>query len=442
MGEEKGGGVAVEEEGMQCSKHPYKSNPNPGGICAFCLQEKLGKLVSSSNSSNPFFPLHPPPSSNNSSPPSFRSIDTIQPNITNNNTSSSSYASHVRNHRSRSSRISSFLTSASSHHPHQHKKKQHPPKSTSTSSSAAVAAAPALNLKRTKSVAPKPVSDNPVNPASIAMDSPRKKSFWSFLYLSSSSSTSTGMSASPHTTTATAGTSTANAAAMRRRSVSSYSSSRNHGHLGSTDDEGSVKRDAHLGAVVGEDESPSPGGSQSNALSSSFGRKVARSRSVGCGSRSFSGDFLERLSNGFGDCTLRRVESHRESNSNKSNKMVLPGQLEDNEDECTEAHRMRIRCSGFFSSSSSSSYWLSTAADGSARMSTGGVGRSHRGWGWAFASPMRAFRPPASSASSVKSMPSSSHLKATNGIRDMPQPETSTLTSAAEAALPPPVSLS
>lgn len=435
---------------MQCSKHPYKSNPNPGGICAFCLQEKLGKLVSSSNSSSPFFPLHPPPSSNNSSPPSFRSMDTVQPNTNNNTSSSSSYSSHVRNHRSRSSRISSFLSSTSAHHPHQHKKKQQPPKSTSSSSSAAVAAAPPLNLKRTKSVAPKPVGDNPVNSASISMDSPRKKSFWSFLYLSSSSTptgtaTATGISASsPHTTTATAGTSTANAAAMRRRSVSSYSSSRTHGHLGSTDDEGSVKRDAHLGAVVGEDESPSPGGSQSqsHALSSSFGRKVARSRSVGCGSRSFSGDFLERLSNGFGDCTLRRVESHRESNSNKSNKMVLPGQLEDDDDDCTEAHRMRIRCSGFFSSSSSSSYWLSTAADGSARMSTGGVGRSHRGWGWAFASPMRAFRPPASSASSVKSMPSSSHLKATNGIRDMPPPETSTLTSAAEAALPPPVSLS
>ncbi|KAF5201129.1 Myristoylated alanine-rich c-kinase, partial [Thalictrum thalictroides] len=44
-----------------------------------------------------------------------------------------------------------------------------------------------------------------------------------------------------------------------------------------------------------------------------FGRKVARSRSVGCGSRSFSGDLLERISTGFGDCTLRRVESQREA---------------------------------------------------------------------------------------------------------------------------------
>jgi hypothetical protein len=424
---------------MQCSKHPYKSNPNPGGICAFCLQEKLGKLVSSSNSTGPFFPLHPPPSSNNSSPPSFRSVETIQHST--NTTSSSSYTSHVKNHRSRSSRISSFLTSSSTHHHYQYKKKQQPPKSTSSSSSAAVPAA--LNLKRTKSVAPKPVSDNPINASTITMDSPRKKSFWSFLYLSSSSSTGTG--ASPRTTTNTAtagGTSSINAAAMRRRSVSSFSSSRAHGHMGSTDDEGPAKRDAHFGAVMGEDESPSPGGSQSHASSSSFGRKVARSRSVGCGSRSFSGDFLERLSNGFGDCTLRRVESHRESHSSKSNKMVLPGQLGDDDDDCVEAHKMRIRCSGLFGSSSSS-YWLSTATDGSARMSTGGVGRSHRGWGWAFASPMRAFRPPpASSASSVKSMPSSSHLKAANGIRDLPQHQASTVVTVSAAALPQPVSLS
>ncbi|GLT64067.1 hypothetical protein SLA2020_365810 [Shorea laevis] len=48
----KGGGrVSVGEEdmgdGMQCSDHPYRNNPS--GICAFCLQEKLGKLVSSSS---------------------------------------------------------------------------------------------------------------------------------------------------------------------------------------------------------------------------------------------------------------------------------------------------------------------------------------------------------------------------------------------------------
>ncbi|KAL4277927.1 hypothetical protein GQ457_03G002210 [Hibiscus cannabinus] len=41
--------------------------------------------------------------------------------------------------------------------------------------------------------------------------------------------------------------------------------------------------------------------------------KVSRSRSVGCGIRSFSGDLFESISTGFGDCTLRRVESQKES---------------------------------------------------------------------------------------------------------------------------------
>ncbi|OAY80752.1 hypothetical protein ACMD2_18727 [Ananas comosus] len=112
-----------------CSEHPYRSSP-AGGICAFCLQEKLGKLVTSSKST-PFFPLvHPPPpapapappplpppprpndsvnnncsSSSNSSPPSFRSLDAA---------ASSSF--------SRIGKIPSFLSgggssSSSSHQP-------------------------------------------------------------------------------------------------------------------------------------------------------------------------------------------------------------------------------------------------------------------------------------------------------------------------------------
>jgi hypothetical protein len=51
-------------------------------------------------------------------------------------------------------------------------------------------------------------------------------------------------------------------------------------------------------------------GAKGSLSSPSFGRKVARSRSVGCDSYSFSGDFLERLSTGFGGCTLHRVDSH------------------------------------------------------------------------------------------------------------------------------------
>ncbi|GMY27766.1 uncharacterized serine-rich protein C215.13-like [Fagus crenata] len=62
-----GGRVGVGEEdmgdGMQCSDHPYRKQPR-WDLC-FCLQEKLGKLVSSS------FPL---PIRGSSSPsPSFRS---------------------------------------------------------------------------------------------------------------------------------------------------------------------------------------------------------------------------------------------------------------------------------------------------------------------------------------------------------------------------------
>ncbi|KAK6161177.1 hypothetical protein DH2020_004558 [Rehmannia glutinosa] len=51
---------------MQCTNHPYK-NSTPGGICALCLQEKLGKLVSSS------FPTTVFPSTSSSPSPSFRS---------------------------------------------------------------------------------------------------------------------------------------------------------------------------------------------------------------------------------------------------------------------------------------------------------------------------------------------------------------------------------
>lgn len=43
------------EEGskVQCPNHPYRNSSPGGGICAFCLQEKLGNLVTSSH--------HPPP---------------------------------------------------------------------------------------------------------------------------------------------------------------------------------------------------------------------------------------------------------------------------------------------------------------------------------------------------------------------------------------------
>ncbi|GJM85135.1 hypothetical protein PR202_ga01559 [Eleusine coracana subsp. coracana] len=145
-------------------------------------------------------------------------------------------------------------------------------------------------LKRSKSVAPRPEEQHqfPYSSAasSLTAESPRKKSFWSFLYLPSS-----------HQAAAAAAPYGNGVAAARRKSVSVASAAMTT--LGRT-----------LEAIGEPAESPS----QVSSSSSSFGRKVARSRSVGCGSRSFSGDFLDRLS--FGDCTLRRVESHREPKPN------------------------------------------------------------------------------------------------------------------------------
>ncbi|XP_050365418.1 uncharacterized protein LOC126783929 [Argentina anserina] len=56
---------------------------------------------------------------------------------------------------------------------------------------------------------------------------------------------------------------------------------------------------------VEDDNSPNSQATAS-ASTSSFERKVSKSRSVGCGSRSFSDDFFERISTGFDNCTLRR----------------------------------------------------------------------------------------------------------------------------------------
>ncbi|KAJ6848371.1 uncharacterized protein M6B38_273980 [Iris pallida] len=267
-------------EGMQCSEHPYRTNP--GGICAFCLQEKLGNLLSAA------------------APNSFFTTTTLA------NPSSSAAAGAA-----------------------------------TTVSAAASAAADVLLLKASNSVAPRPLGD-----VGAVADSPRKKKhFWSFLYHSSSSSSSTAI------------------AKINQQQQESA------------------------------DAESSTGGSQ--ASSSSFGRKVARSRSVGCGSRSFSGDFLERISTGFGDCTLRRVESQREARKRPDGKVATRSARESRMKE-------RARCGGIFRGlgmSSAASYWLSSSAaaaaaeDESSRMPPSRTSHRNRNWGWAFASPMRAFKP-------------------------------------------------
>lgn len=130
--------------------------------------------------------------------------------------------------------------------------------------------------------------------------------------------------------------------------------------------------------------------------SASSGRKlVTRSRSVSCGSaRGFSGDFLERISTGLGECGLRRVESQREVDGAAVAGAVARRASDERIKEC-------VKCGGIFgmmssssssvSSFSSSSHWLAHEFP-SERISGDAHGRS-RSWSWAFASPMRAFRP-------------------------------------------------
>jgi hypothetical protein len=345
--------AAADQDGaVYCSEHPYPPGATAavgaaaGGICAFCLQEKLGMLVSSSKSS-PFHPPPPPVSASTSSPPSGGYAISQPP-------------------------LPLHPSAGASH-------------KVMPSQKSAVSAAG--GLKRSNSVAPRP--EEPLAPAPSA-DRPWKKSFWSFLHLSSSSSSSSHKSASSNVANNGGG----GASAARRNSVSVASSA----SLG-----------GRLEAIAGPD---SPG--RRSEGSSSFGRKVARSRSVGCGSRSFSGDFLERLSTvGFGDCALRRVESHREPKPNK-HALVGSGHVGGEVDDEHAPHH-RIKCAGFFGGVSAapppaSSYWLSAAPDGGGggARAHGSSSRSHnRSWAWALASPMRALRP--ASSSSSKSIMSAPH---------------------------------
>uniref|UniRef100_A0A0E0DDN0 Uncharacterized protein n=1 Tax=Oryza meridionalis TaxID=40149 RepID=A0A0E0DDN0_9ORYZ len=355
--------VAGDQDGVAyCSEHPYPPGAAAaagvaagGGICAFCLQEKLGMLVSSSKSS----PFHPPPASASSSTPT--------------------------SHGAAESSLSSLPL--------------HP--SAAAAARKVIPASASGGLKRSKSVAPRPEETTPVTapaPSAITADSPRKKSFWSFLY-SSSSSSSGGHQGSASMANGGGG----GGASARRKSVSVASAS-------------SASLGRRLEAIVEPD---SPGRRSEGSSSSSFGRKVARSRSVGCGSRSFSGDFLERLSTGFGDCALRRVESHREPKPKSSagalahlgGNHYAAGNGDDDEYESTQQHR--IKCAGFFGGlgaappPTSSSYWLS-AADGAtaaAPSARSHGARSHRSWAWALASPMRALRPTSSSNKSIMAVP-------------------------------------
>ncbi|KAI3459261.1 hypothetical protein Pfo_015924 [Paulownia fortunei] len=375
------------EDNMQCTNHPYK-NSTPGGICAFCLQEKLGKLVSSS------YPAAVFPSSSSSSSPSFRSAiggstttsaggggasgSTLQvQHLTSSSANSQSVGNECNNHGyyTRRARLPFVLT-------HKKKKKKDGVVMGSSDSTSIV-------FKRSKSTTT-PRRGIHFLDGNYAEDySPNRKGFWSFLYLSKHSTAKKSdkpfkdlnfTSTTPSTMSSTVGSSSVNG---------------NGGAVRSTE----KKRED----FVAVDENGSPD-------QAAFDRKVSRSRSVGCGSRSFSGDFFERISTGFGDCTLRRVESQREGKPKVQSVHRNGGNSGSNGQDCIKE---RVRCGGIFSgfmiassssSSSSSSYWVASSVEDS-NVNVKSISASHssvghlshgrsKSWGWAFASPMRAFGKP------------------------------------------------
>ncbi|KAJ4867632.1 hypothetical protein Rs2_50826 [Raphanus sativus] len=304
-------------EGMQCITHPYTKNP--GGICPLCLQEKLGKLVTSS------FPL--PKINHLSSPPKAFSPST------------NSLALSLSSGRdSNNNNNLPFLLA---------KKKSMLAASSSSSSSSAN-----LIYKRSKSTAAG---------YGEGFNQRKRSGFWSFLHLYSSK----------------------HQLASTTKKVSHSSRPRNQ-RTETTETPKRVLGGGGIDVIV--DESPSnkvvvetPTNSVGSGNGSSFGRKVLRSRSVGCGSRSFSGDFFERISNGFGDCALRRIESQREPTKVISNG---GGGGEAADDAMSEM----VKCGGIFGGfmiMTSSSSAASSTVDHHHKM-------GNRSWGWAFASPMRA----------------------------------------------------
>uniref|UniRef100_A0A1D1YL05 Uncharacterized protein n=1 Tax=Anthurium amnicola TaxID=1678845 RepID=A0A1D1YL05_9ARAE len=391
---------------QHCSEHPQHSRANPGGICALCLQEKLGRLVSSpSGAKKPasaFADGYPPHYSfdSPSSPPS--SSGSIRPTVVEAAAAASGYGratdavspGDARGHSTSRSRMIPFL--------HSKKKKKAAGSrrvsstgasssslslvsATTTSSSGSSSGDPVF--KRSKSVAPRPVGGFPegyrgsagaIREESEMADSPRNKGFfWSFLHLSShhhrdyhrgAPSTAAHDKTTyirdirllphpPQLPTITTTPQKAKKDAARRECPPGFA----------TDDAGGE----------GEEEDSSPGsGSLQASSSAAFTRKVARSRSVGCGSRSFSGDLLERISTGLGDCTLRRVGSQREG---KPGAGVVDRELP-----------LRwVRCGGIFRG-------FATPAGGAAGRGGGddaATPRARRGWAWALATPMRTFRP-------------------------------------------------
>ncbi|CAN4104731.1 unnamed protein product [Withania somnifera] len=320
---------------MQCMSHPYK-NSSPGGICAICLQEKLGKLVSSSFSSSIF----PSSSSSSTSKSDFvatssTTTSTLQVPTNNKNTSGCiNYHPYENNIRKSTMH---FLKNSSNGNGNVNM-------ASSGSDSGSV-------FKRSKSTAT-PRNHLHFLEANESEDyGPHRKRFWSFLHYSSSKHySSTGSS------------------------VSSCKTSRE------------TKKEEIV--VVEENESPNE---------ATFNNKFARSRSVGCGSRSFSVDLFEKISTGFGDCTLRRIESQRES------KTRFP----------SAHHKERVNCGGILS------YLVSSEENMNGKSHQIANGRS-KNWGWALASPMRAFSKTSSSGKREDSSSNEDSKNATPNLDAIP----------------------
>ncbi|XP_075515877.1 uncharacterized protein LOC142550687 [Primulina tabacum] len=361
------------EGSMQCMNHLYR-NSTPGGICAFCLQEKLGKLVSSSFSVGVF------PSSASSST-SFRSEFGGTTSTTNDRAtapqshhfvSSSTNTGSVKfddiGYYNRRSKLSFILT--------QRRKKKKDEAITCSDSKSVV-------FKRSKSTSTLRNGVQFLDDENYSEDFDRqKRGFWSFRFLSK------------HSTNKKAGKNSkdmnfppATHSTVSNSSVTISSSVNNCGAA-------VLSRNREDLLVVDENGSPDE---------ISFEGKVSRSRSVGCGSRSFSGDFFERISTGFGDCTLRRVESQREG---KAKVTSLHRNGVNNTSNGQDYMKERVKCGGIFSGliipSSSSS---SSSSNEDSNLHGKPISAAHssvrnpshvrsKSWGWVFASPMRAFGKP------------------------------------------------
>ncbi|KAG8658842.1 hypothetical protein MANES_03G197200v8 [Manihot esculenta] len=347
-----GGNVGVGEyvgDGMQCSEHPYRNNP--GGICAFCLQEKLGKLVSSS------LPLPIRASfSSSSSSSSFRSdIGGGGGGASSLSLAARPISSKGRNDGGNNSQYQEYYTRRAGIPFLLAKKKKKIMVESSSSDRDIV-------FKRSKSTTTPGRKHFWLDASTDDGEdfSPgRRGGFWSFLYHSSSKSSTTKKTdkVSSLTVTTTTTTTTTNGSMVMPKKKFLVSSLSSNG--------GSV-----------EVENDDCRNSQATASASSFERKVSRSRSVGCGSRSFSGDFFERISTGFGDCTLRRVESQREG------KLKIPAAATSNMKE-------RAKCGGIFAEEINGKQTPVFAAGPPANGSS-------RNWGLAFASPKRSLAKPPS----------------------------------------------